>query len=369
MPEILIVDDRPENLQVLQLILRKEGFKVLAATGGELALSIINKRQPALLITDMKMPQMSGLELCKIVKSDPLKKDIPVMFVSAYDDSDSIVEAFAAGGVDYITKPYKPSEIIARVKTQFKLLEGQKLAVKQQISSAISQMVMGIAHEINTPLGTSITSNTFLEEVTKELSVALELGTLTQEGLVAGLEQINHSSVLCSRNLDKVAKFVTLLKSVSQSQRESELQATNLQQLVERLVKNYDSAAVELGFTGVNQDEFICDVNALLEVLGHLIENSMAHAWQLTTGAVKIQFTLTEKHLAVVYSDGGDGLQGIDSQDLLQPFVTTKRGNSGHVGLSANLAANLISGALAGEYRITDNHGLTWHIDIPLPFQ
>ena len=209
-------------------------------------------------------------------------------------------------------------------------------------------MVMGIAHEINTPLGTSITSNTFLEEVTKELSVALELGTLTQEGLAAGLEQINHSSVLCSRNLDKVAKFVALLKSVSQSQRESELQATNLQQLVERLARNYDSAAVELDFTGVNQDEFICDVNALLEVLGHLIENSMAHAWQVTTGAVKIQFTLTEKHLAVVYSDGGDGLQGIDSQDLLQPFVTTKRGNSGHVGLSANLAANLISGALGG---------------------
>ena len=110
MPEILIVDDRPENLQVLQLILRKEGFKVLAATGGELALSIINKRQPALLITDMKMPQMSGLELCKIVKSDPLKKDIPVMFVSAYDDSDSIVEAFAAGGVTILPNRISPAK-------------------------------------------------------------------------------------------------------------------------------------------------------------------------------------------------------------------------------------------------------------------
>ncbi|PAY01689.1 histidine kinase [Pseudoalteromonas sp. HM-SA03] len=367
MSDILIVDDMPENLQVLQLILRKEGYKVLAARGGDIALGIVKKYQPELIITDIKMPNMSGIELCKVLKSDNSTTAIPVIFVSAYEDSESLVHAFEVGGVDYITKPYKPAEIIARVNTQFKLIEAQKLAVKQQLSKAINQMVMGIAHEINTPLGTSITSNTFLEDVMQELQSALTAGTLTQDGLVTGFDQIKDSSALCSRNLEKVAKFVSLLKSVSQSERDSSCAEVKLQEIETRLKKDFSKQNVQIHFVGNTTTEVYVDGQALVEVLSNLVENSIAHAWIDHDHLATITFTHSDNNLHVNYTDNGVGLRGISTQELLKPFVTTKRGNAGHVGLSANLTANLVSGALNGEFSVRNtSKGLEWDIQIPI---
>ncbi|PCK30122.1 response regulator [Pseudoalteromonas piscicida] len=367
MSDILIVDDMPENLQVLQLILRKEGFKVLAARGGDIALGIVKKQQPELIITDIKMPNMSGIELCKVLKSENTTASIPVIFVSAYEDSESLVQALEVGGVDYITKPYKPSEIIARVNTQFKLIEAQKIAVKQQLSKAINQMVMGIAHEINTPLGTSITSNTYLEEVMQTLQKDLASGTLTQDGLVTGFAQIKDSSALCSRNLEKVAKFVSLLKSVSQSERDSCRSLIKLKEIESRLKKDFTKQDVQLQVIGNTETELYVDGQALLEVLSNLIENSLVHAWIDHQYLVNITFIQAGNNLHINYVDNGIGLQGITTQELLKPFLTTKRGNAGHVGLSANLTANLISGALNGEFSVKNTQqGLEWDIQIPI---
>jgi diguanylate cyclase (GGDEF)-like protein len=115
--EILVVDDTPANLQLLSNVLTERGYKVRMAPSGNLALMNIRTDKPDLILADIKMPGMSGFELCKELKADPDTSDIPVIFISALDQTADKVEAFALGGVDYVTKPFQNEEVLARVAT------------------------------------------------------------------------------------------------------------------------------------------------------------------------------------------------------------------------------------------------------------
>ena len=118
---VLIVDDSPLNLQVLGNTLRENGYKLAAAKSGSEALDFVQKKIPDLILLDIMMPEMDGYEVCKKLKEDENTKKIPVIFLTARTDTDSIVRGFEAGGVDYVVKPFNPAELLARVKTQIKL--------------------------------------------------------------------------------------------------------------------------------------------------------------------------------------------------------------------------------------------------------
>lgn len=112
---ILLVDDTPANLQVLQGTLKPLGHKLLAARDGESALSIARRSQPALVLLDVMMPGIDGYEVCRRMKADPELSHIAVIFCSALDDTKAKVRGLEFGAVDFITKPYEPDEIVARV--------------------------------------------------------------------------------------------------------------------------------------------------------------------------------------------------------------------------------------------------------------
>lgn len=119
--EILIVDDTPNNLRLLSSILTEQGYKVRLAPNGSLALTSIRKKAPDLILLDVLMPEINGYEICQQLKADDQYKDIPVLFISALQDAPDITQAFQAGGVDYITKPFNENEVIARVKAHIDL--------------------------------------------------------------------------------------------------------------------------------------------------------------------------------------------------------------------------------------------------------
>jgi PleD family two-component response regulator len=119
--DILIVDDTPANLNVLSAILGKRGYHVRPAINGALALKAAQKAAPDLILLDVQMPGMDGYEVCRQLKGDAQTRDIPVIFISALDDVLDKVEAFQAGGVDYITKPFQIEEVLARVENQLAL--------------------------------------------------------------------------------------------------------------------------------------------------------------------------------------------------------------------------------------------------------
>ncbi|BAO45468.1 HD-GYP domain-containing protein [Thiolapillus brandeum] len=123
--DILIVDDRPENLRLLESFLVAEGYQVRTAMNGEMALLSMSARVPDLVLLDIRMPGMDGYEVCRQLKSNPDTMGVPIIFVSAQDDTHAKVEAFKSGGVDYISKPFANEEVIARVRTHLQLVEYQ----------------------------------------------------------------------------------------------------------------------------------------------------------------------------------------------------------------------------------------------------
>ncbi len=117
--KILIVDDNPVNIDILLELL--DMFDVRAVLDGMSALEAVKEELPDLILLDITMPGIDGFEVCRRLKADPKSKDIPVIFLTASADDESIVRGFDLGGVDYITKPYLAKEIVARIQTHLKL--------------------------------------------------------------------------------------------------------------------------------------------------------------------------------------------------------------------------------------------------------
>ena len=131
--DILIVDDKPDNLRLLSTMLTERGYKVRKAINGQLALMGVRADLPDLILLDITMPGMSGYDVCQQLKADPRTNAIPVIFISALNEERSRVQAFASGGVDYVTKPFQWEEVIARVETQMKICRLQRQLQKQQL--------------------------------------------------------------------------------------------------------------------------------------------------------------------------------------------------------------------------------------------
>ncbi|MEO1125032.1 MAG: adenylate/guanylate cyclase domain-containing protein [Cyanobacteria bacterium J06635_15] len=116
--DILLVDDTLGNLRLLSTLLGEQGYKTRKVTNGALALKAVKHAPPRLILLDVMMPGLSGYEVCQQLKADPATAEIPVIFISALDDVFDKVQAFAVGGVDYITKPFQVEEVLARIDHQ-----------------------------------------------------------------------------------------------------------------------------------------------------------------------------------------------------------------------------------------------------------
>lgn len=132
-PQILIVDDVPVNLRLLVDILTRNGYQVRPATSGHLALKSVAFELPDLILLDINMPDMNGYQVCRQIKEDQRTAGIPVIFISALDQVDDIINGFGAGGVDYITKPFNEAELLARIKTHLTLSRLQKQLERQNL--------------------------------------------------------------------------------------------------------------------------------------------------------------------------------------------------------------------------------------------
>jgi two-component system, sensor histidine kinase and response regulator len=173
---ILLVDDNFDNIELLKKILQKEGYEIAYAQNGEDALKIVPKLKPHLILMDIMMPGIDGLETCQKLKENKQTQAIPVIFISAKTRPQDIVKGFDVGGVDYITKPFHINEVLARVQTQLQL---QKLILQKEKSEekakafaqelersnrALEEFAYLASHDLQAPLRKIITFGDRLKE-------------------------------------------------------------------------------------------------------------------------------------------------------------------------------------------------------------
>ena len=148
--DILVVDDKPANLRLLINILNSAGHQVRPVRDGRTALQAVQAQLPDLILLDIMMPEMDGYEVCRRLKEDPYSVGVPVIFISALDDLHDKMTSFSLGAVDYITKPFQPEEVLARVNTHLALHHLQQ-QLREQVAE-LDAFAHTVAHDLKNPL-------------------------------------------------------------------------------------------------------------------------------------------------------------------------------------------------------------------------
>lgn len=145
-PVVLLVDDQPANVRVVGQLLARAGFDVVPALNGQDGLALAAERAPDLVLLDMRMPGLGGFDVLQALQAMPATREVPVIFLTADDERESLTRAFAAGAVDYIVKPFVAEELLGRVRTHIELKQSRD-ALKR-IASDRQQMADTIAHDL-----------------------------------------------------------------------------------------------------------------------------------------------------------------------------------------------------------------------------
>ncbi|MEA3371488.1 MAG: response regulator [Campylobacterota bacterium] len=246
--DILIVDDVSDNIKVAMNILRENNYNFSFAVDGSQALDIVKTKKFDLILLDIMMPELNGFDVSKALKSDPKTKDIPIIFLTAKADIDSITEGFNLGAVDYITKPFHPSELISRVSTHLELYRAKK-----------------ILEQNNLDLNVKIKRNE--ERLLSELEA-------TQKEIIYVLTEVMESaSDETGRHIKRVAHLSELIARLHESISEDEAQ----------LIK-HASPLHDIGKITINQDilhkpgklteEEFCEMKAHTTNAYHLLKKS-----------------------------------------------------------------------------------------------
>jgi two-component system NtrC family sensor kinase len=421
---ILVVDDIPANIGVLVDFLEENHLRVVVAQDGEEALVRSRLVQPDLVLLDVMMPGIDGFETCRRLKLDSSTAQIPVIFMTALTDSDSVVAAFDAGGVDYVTKPIQISEVLARIQTHLALramhaqLSAQNCLLQDEIAvrmaaqeslllvgekqkkligelqqandrllqaekmASIGQLAAGVAHEINNPIG-FVNSN---------------MGTLqnyvtTLLGVIDGYQQAaNGAPAVAARiaELKAAAEVDFIREDFLMLMSESREGLQRVKEIVQSLkdfshVESTDAAPADLhrGLDSTlnilnNEIKYkarvvkdygelplvLCAAAQLNQVFMNLLMNA-AQAIE-TMGVITIRTGCAEQWVWIEISDTGAGMAPATLNRIFEPFYTTKPIGSG-TGLGLSVSYGIVKrhgGRIEVESALGEGSRFTVHLPI-----
>jgi signal transduction histidine kinase len=362
---VLIVDDTIYNIQLLSLMLIRQGYKVYQATSGLEALDKVNEQLPDIILLDIRMPDINGYEVCTRLKSNPITKDIPIIFISSIEEPSEKVEAFSVGGVDYISKPFQLIEVLARIETHLRLCSLQKKLQEQneqlQLSAEVlsrslkherelSQMktdfISVVSHEFRTPLTTIQSASELLEyyEWTKEEKVE-QLHQIQSE--VKHMTALMEDVLFLSRSNTNKAKInltkFDLLSFISQFLRQ--MQRTFAQEYTLN-----SSIYISSSNTSIENLHFQNDLPTLIvkmdeKLLRQILTNLLTNAIKYSPQNKIVDFRLTVEQDQVVFVISDHGI-GIPEEDLEHLFGAFHRGKNVGIlpgtGLGLSIVKNCI---------------------------
>ena len=355
---ILVVDDMHKNIQILGNILREANYLIEFATNGYDALDWLKTRSFDLILLDVMMPGINGFDTCKKIKENPATKEIPIIFITAKNDSKDITHGFNIGAVDYITKPFNTEELLARVSTHLKIQSQKKELLYQNSFKSILMSV--IAHDLRTPL--SIISNMTNVAKTKkdqnkisELSEAIEI---IDNSIKESFTIVNDLLVWGRVQFGKIkAKPVSLSLFVLVSEL-SQLFASNL---TEKRLTIINEVSPEVSIT--------TDKDLLKIVLRNLLTNAIK--FSPFGGKIRVNYSLSDDgSFSVNVSDSGVGISKEKINQLFsveKKIMTSNTFSEAGMGLGLFLCNDIIEfleGGITIESEV--KKGTTFHVKLPV---
>jgi two-component system, sensor histidine kinase and response regulator len=357
---ILVVDDMPENLRLLLAILNQQGYTVRLASSGPMALQSVDVAIPDLILLDIKMPDMSGYEVCERLQAAARTRDIPVIFISALSDLQDKVQGFAVGGVDYLTKPLQAQEVLARIQTHLKLrslqqallqeihrrteAEDELRVLNQQLQEANQDL-----HSLNEQLQQANASkDTFFSILAHDLRSPFT-GLLTLTEVLAHdiqhftKDQIQQKLRTLHTASENVYELLTDLLTWSRLQRgvlEYQPTALPLFELVEHtlhiLAAEAERKSIRLRSAIPRDVEVYGDYNMVNTIIRNLLSNALK--FTPTDGTITVVSRYAGGNVEIAVRDTGIGMPA----DLLEKIFridqkTSRKGTAGEPGTGLGL--------------------------------
>jgi DNA-binding response OmpR family regulator len=346
LPKILIVDDQPINVQLLKRKLEKEGMEILTAYTGKEALEIVALHKPDLILLDVMMPDMDGIEVCQRLQADETARQIPVIFVTARNSKEGKLEGLGVGAVDYITKPIDLDETLARVQTQLRfvhinreVIDLQRRLVEARRAATIGAVTQGVAHNLNNLLGVVLG---YLDLIQAHHD--------KPEQVKKNAESVEHA----------VQRIVTIIRQLGSLVVKSRLPLTRckLGKIIDGAVARYrleNNISVPVAIDNPLGDHpFDTHIEILEDVLGKILLN----AWEsydkpAVRRPVSLHTAIVEKPegrmIEITIRDNGRGVDPAIRDHMFEPFISSK--HTVGVGMGLTIARHALRN-LGGEINL-----------------
>jgi len=359
---VLIADDHEVNRELLEFVL-EETYTVISAKDGEEALEMATQKPyPDIILLDIMMPKLNGYEVCQRLKENPVTRDIPVIFITAAVSQENETKGLEVGAIDYITKPITPTIVHARVKNHISYLKAQKRLVQAEKMEALGQVVAGVAHEINTPIGIMMTASSHLAEAVENLSKKIEAGEISPDILEKFLWLAGESSNLIANNAQRASDLVQSFKQISADQVSEVYRTIDIKDYIETIFASISprlkQQRIETKIDCAPSLKIKTYPGAMAQIITNLAINSLDHAFTSDfQGEISISVEETaDDTITIAYSDNGKGIENTIQSKVFEPFFTTGRSQGG-TGLGLSIVHNLVTETLSGTIELSGQEG------------
>ena len=347
-PNILIVDDVPANLNVLAVILEEEGYKVRPVLSGVMALQVAEKEKPDLILLDIMMPDMDGFEVCRRLRESQILNDVPIIFISALNDSNDIVKALTSGGADYITKPFRAEEVKARVATHLKIYQ-QRLKLQEQskelleLNASKDKFFSIIAHDLRGPFNGFLGLTQIMAE---------DLPNLTMGEIQEIAVNMRDSSANLFRLLENLLQWAKIQRGLIVFNPENLVLSSIVNESVEMLIESAKRKVIELDIDIPDHQKVFADSNLLQTIIRNLVSNAIKFTHR--SGKISISAKVTDNNsVEIAVKDNGIGMSPLLIKQLFRIDIQT-----GRRGTDDELSTGL--GLLLSKDFVEINGGKIW---------
>lgn len=406
---ILVVDDQPQNIRLIGTFLRKY-YNLLIAENGPKAIDTAISKQPDLILLDIMMPDMSGFEVCEVLKKNEITKEIPIIFLTAKTETDDILKAFEIGGVDYVTKPFNAMELMARIRAHIELKNSKEIIKDQfeqlkQKNEQLKKTYEDLEHQaqhLNKLYMQLIKNETFLRNTNEELKKLNEMkdrffsivshdlrspfagiltmtdiiknhaNTFSKEELISMLQSLNETA-------QQTYKFIEDLLEWSRSQMgriQMNIVEEDLHTIVTGTILTLKQQAeiknIEINSRIQSGTFAMFDKNMMATIVRNLISNAIKFTPK--GGKITLKAEAIEKEgkrfIRLAVSDTGVGMTeqqvaNLFSLDKVQSTPGTEKEKGTGLGIMiCRDFINKMNGELSVESKL--NEGTTFFVDVPL---